>query len=73
MKTKMGKILIISGVILLIVGILITLFPKSSGLGRLPGDIAIERENFKFYIPITTSVLISLVITIILFVINKLR
>ncbi|MBI4559093.1 MAG: DUF2905 domain-containing protein [Candidatus Hydrogenedentes bacterium] len=42
-------------------------------LGKLPGDIRIERENFRFYFPITMSILLSLVLTLIVFLISKLR
>jgi hypothetical protein len=41
------------------------------GLGRLPGDIVVERENFRLYIPIATSLLISFVLTLILWLINR--
>ncbi|MFW6027615.1 MAG: DUF2905 domain-containing protein, partial [bacterium] len=41
------------------------------GLGRLPGDIVIERENFRLYIPITTSLLVSLVLSLILYLLNR--
>jgi Protein of unknown function (DUF2905) len=41
------------------------------GLGRLPGDIAIERENFRLYFPITTSILISLAVSLILWLLNR--
>jgi len=70
---KMGKILIIAGLILIAIGALITFFPKIPLLGKLPGDIFIERENFKFYFPITSSILISIILTIVLYLINKIR
>ena len=60
----MQKLLIIFGVILVIVGILWPLIAKL-GLGRLPGDIVIERENFRLYVPIATSLLVSAVLTLI--------
>ena len=41
------------------------------GLGRLPGDIVIERENFRLYLPITTSILISIVLSLILWLLNR--
>ena len=70
---KMGKFLIISGVILIVVGIIITLWPKNSFMGKLPGDIVIEKENFRLYIPITTSIIISIILTIFLFTISRFR
>lgn len=59
----MQKILIIIGVILLLVGLLWPLIQKL-GLGRLPGDIAVEREGFSFFFPLTTSIIISLVLSL---------
>ncbi len=60
---SMQKILIIIGVILLLVGLLWPLIQKL-GLGRLPGDIAVEREGFSFFFPLTTSIIISLVLSL---------
>lgn len=67
----MAKFLIITGIILIAAGVLIHFSPRLPIPGKLPGDIVIERENFKFYFPIATSILISVVISIILFLINK--
>jgi hypothetical protein len=67
----MGKILIIAGIVLVIVGILIQLSPKVPFPGRLPGDIIIGRGNFKMFIPITTSILLSIILSVILYLINK--
>jgi len=68
-----GKILIILGIILLIAGI-IAYFAgdKLTWLGRLPGDIRIEKENFKFYFPITTMIIISIILTLIIRLFQKL-
>lgn len=68
-----GKVIIISGLILVLVGVLFLLFGKLSPLGKLPGDIVIKKENFSFYAPITTSLLLSLIISLVLFLINKLK
>lgn len=67
----MGKILIITGIILVITGIIIHFAPRLPFPGKLPGDIVIDRGNFKMYLPITTSILISLVLSLILYFINK--
>lgn len=67
----MGKILIIAGIIMVIAGAIIHFSPKLPFLGKLPGDIVIDRGNFKFYFPITTSILISVIISLILIIINK--
>ena len=66
----MPKLLIILGVILIAVGIA-WLIGERLGLGRLPGDILIERGNFKIHIPIMTSIIVSLVLTAILWLINR--
>lgn len=59
-----GKYLIIGGLIVLIAGLILYLFGhKLSWLGKLPGDIRIEREGFSFYFPLTTGILISVLIT----------
>lgn len=67
----MGKFLIIAGIVLLIVGLAIQSGVKFPIPGRLPGDIVIDRGNFKMYFPITTSILLSIVITLILYLVNK--
>jgi len=64
------KLLIILGVILIAVGVA-WLIGERMGLGRLPGDILIERGNFKLYIPVMTSVIISIVLSLILWLINR--
>lgn len=58
MVNKMGRLLILVGAMLVILGLIINSFGKIPFLGKLPGDISIERENFKFYFPITSSILI---------------
>ncbi len=60
-----SKMLVAVGLILVVVGLLWPWISKL-GLGRLPGDIVIERENFRFYFPLTTGILISLLLTILL-------
>ena len=61
----MQKILIITGIAILVLGLLWPWLGKLP-LGRLPGDILVERENFRFYFPLTTLILISLVISLLL-------
>ena len=62
-----GRSLIILGIILIIAGVFLTLGGRLSWFGRLPGDIVIEKKNFTFYFPITTSILISVILSIVLF------
>jgi hypothetical protein len=66
----MARWLIILGVVLIAAGLLWPWVTKL-GLGRLPGDIVIERENFRLYLPITTSILISVVLSLILWFLNR--
>ena len=67
----MGKILIIIGIVLVIAGIVIQLSPRLPLFGRLPGDIVVDRGNFRMFIPITTSIILSIILTVILYLINK--
>jgi len=66
----MAKWLITIGVVLVALGVLWPLLAKL-GLGSLPGDIKWERKGFTFYFPITTSILISLVVTLILWIFRR--
>ena len=67
---SLGKYLIMFGAIILIAGVIIAFFPKLNFFGKLPGDIAVRRENFTFYFPIVTSIVISVLFTLIFWVIN---
>ena len=58
-----GRILIVAGIVLVIIGVAWP-FLGRIGLGRLPGDIVLEREGFRLYIPITTCLLVSAVLTL---------
>ena len=66
----MTRILVTLGVILVIVGIAWPWLVKL-GLGRLPGDIVIERENFRFYFPFTTTIIVSLVLSLLVWLFRK--
>jgi len=63
---SLGKWLISIGIIVALAGVLLTVLPKIPWFGRLPGDILIKKENFGFYFPITTCLVISLVVTLLL-------
>ena len=58
----MSRMLILAGLALIVAGVVWSIAERF-GLGRLPGDIAVERENFRFYFPLTTSILISIVLS----------
>lgn len=66
----MSRTLIIIGLIILALGLLWP-FIQKLGLGRLPGDIAVEKENFRFYFPIMTSIVISVVLSILFWFFRK--
>ncbi len=61
---SLGKMLILFGVVLALLGGLLLVAGKIPYLGRLPGDIVIRRENWSFYFPLTTSILISILLTL---------
>jgi hypothetical protein len=60
-----GKIITVLGIVLVVVGIGVQLFPKIPFLGKLPGDIFYSKDGFTFYAPIATSILLSIILTII--------
>jgi len=70
---SLGRLLITLGIVFVILGILLSFanFFAFLRLGRLPGDIIIKREDFSIYFPITTCILISLVVTLILYLLKK--
>jgi hypothetical protein len=72
-NSDLGKYIIIAGIMIILLGVIIYFFhDKLSWIGRLPGDVRIEKENFKFYFPITTMILFSLVLTVIIQIIRRL-
>lgn len=69
---EIGKTIIFIGLLMVVIGILLLFSDKLPfNLGKLPGDIAIKKENFSFYFPLTTSILISIVLSILFFLISK--
>lgn len=69
---QMGRFLVITGIILVVLGLIVMTGSKFSflGLGRLPGDIAIKGKNFQFYFPIVTCLIVSGVLTAVLWIIS---
>ena len=65
MMSLMGKFLVIMGIIIVAIGFVFIWGPKIPFLGKLPGDIYIHRGNFSFYFPLTTCILISVILTLI--------
>jgi hypothetical protein len=73
MDQNTGKYIIGFGAIVIVVGLLIYFFhDKLHWIGRLPGDIRVQKKNFRFYFPITTMILLSLLLTLIINIIRKL-
>jgi hypothetical protein len=69
-KYAMSKTLIVIGILIIVLGLLWPWIGRL-GLGRLPGDIVIQRENFTVYLPITSSILVSLVLSLLLWLMNR--
>jgi uncharacterized protein YybS (DUF2232 family) len=68
---SVGKLLIVFGLLIAVVGVILLLAGRLPWLGRLPGDISIQRGNWTFYFPLATSLLISIVLTLIFWVIGR--
>ena len=66
-----GKLIIILGISLVVIGLLITFAPRFPLIGKLPGDFYFKRGNASFYFPLATSILVSLIISIILSLIYR--
>ena len=72
MNSQFGKYIIVTGIIIVIIGVVIYFFSnKLNWIGRLPGDIRIEKENFRFYFPITTMIIASILVSIIIQIIKR--
>ena len=72
MDQQTGKYIIVAGAVVIIFGVLIYFFhDKLHWIGRLPGDIRVEKDNFRFYLPITTMILFSVVITMVLYLVKR--
>ncbi len=66
-----GKTLIIAGLFLVVIGGLLMLSGKIPWLGRLPGDIVIQKKNFTFYFPLATSILLSILLALVLWLLGR--
>ena len=67
----LGRLLIIFGGVIVVAGVLMMLAGKLPWVGRLPGDIVLHRKNFTFYFPLATSILISLLLTLLFWILRK--
>jgi thiosulfate reductase cytochrome b subunit len=68
---EFGKMLVVFGLVLVGVGLLLLYGSKIPWLGKLPGDITIRRENFTFYFPLATSIVVSLILTFLLWLFRR--
>jgi len=66
-----GKILIAFGLLIALAGVVLVLVGRVPWIGRLPGDIHIQRGNFTFYFPLATSLLLSVVLTLVLYLLGR--
>ncbi len=76
MSGMLGKSLIIIGILIVVAGLVIYFkdsIPLLKHIGRLPGDIVIKKENFTFYFPLGTSILISIILSLFFIIINRMR
>ncbi|HMK50261.1 MAG TPA: DUF2905 domain-containing protein [Thermodesulfovibrionales bacterium] len=67
----LGRVLVIIGIIVIVVGGLLLLSGKLPWIGKLPGDILVQKKNFTFYFPLATSILLSLLLTLIFWLLGK--
>ena len=70
---ELGRMLILLGAVLITAGLVILGLQKLPFSGKLPGDILIKKEHFTFYFPLVTSIIIGVIISLILYLINKFR
>lgn len=71
MSSDFGKALIAAGIGVVLVGLAVVFQVRIPWLGRLPGDLWIKKENFSFYFPLTTSILISVVLTVVFYIFRR--
>jgi len=67
---NLGKLLIVLGSIMVVVGVVLFFFNRIPFLGKLPGDILIQKKNFTFYFPIVTSIVLSILLSLVFYLIN---
>ena len=71
MSSELGKVLIVAGILLVAIGLLLTFGGRPNFIGKLPGDLHIERENFSFFFPLGTCLLISLLLSLIIWIFRR--
>lgn len=73
MYSQLAKILIVVGGLMLLAGLLLLFFDRLPFGGRLPGDIVVKKKNFTFYFPFATSIILSILLTLVLWLISRFR
>ena len=69
--SDVGKLLIVFGLLIALVGVVLVLIGRVPGLGRLPGDILIQRGNWTFYFPLATSLVLSVVLSLLVWLLGR--
>jgi hypothetical protein len=69
--SELGRALIVLGILVAVIGVVLVLVGRVPWLGRLPGDIHVQRDNWSFYFPLGTSILLSVVLTLVLWLIGR--
>lgn len=72
MNAETGKWIIIGGAGIVVIGVLVFFFhDKMHWLGKLPGDISVQRENFRFYFPVSTMIILSIVLSALIYLVRR--
>jgi hypothetical protein len=66
-----GKVIVVMGLVIVVIGLILMFFNKIPFIGKLPGDIIIKKENFTFYFPIVTSILLSIILSLIFYFLRR--
>ncbi|HXD95911.1 MAG TPA: DUF2905 domain-containing protein [Candidatus Acidoferrum sp.] len=69
--SELGRALIVLGVVIAVLGLALVFFDRVPWIGRLPGDIHVQRGNWTFYFPLGTSILLSVILTLVLWLIGR--
>ena len=69
----LGKGLVVLGSLIVLLGVVLMFYDRIPFLGKLPGDISIKRENFELHVPITTSIILSILLSLIVWVISQFK
>ena len=67
----LGKIIIVTGVLFVVLGLILMVYEHIPFIGKLPGDVHIQKKNFNFHFPITTCIILSLLLTLVFNVLRK--